>query len=256
MNRLAILAVLVACGGSPKPQPMPAPPPNPDPAPEPSRPQPEAPMQPTFPKQTATPQELTFPEEDFRTRQPVAGPPRPFKLPKVKPFPLENGIKVWLVEQHTLPIVSIDLHFDGGSLTDPKGKEGRASVCMAMLTEGTAELDKIQYAEALADVASNINAYATDDSTGVTMSSLTKHFEPTYNQFLSTIMQPGFRASDFDRLIKRRIESVRQSKGNPQSVAGRVSGTVLYGPAHPFGTVLTEDSLKAITIDDCKSYLA
>src|SRR4051812_48977933 len=140
MNRLvAIIALLSACGGGPKGQPVIVPPANPDPAPEPSRPQPEAPpMQtsPSFPKQTATPQELTFPEEDFRTKQPVAGPPRPFKLPKVKPFTLDSGIKVWLVEQHTLPIVSIDLNFDGGSLTDPKGKEGLAGVCMAMLTEG------------------------------------------------------------------------------------------------------------------------
>ena len=57
-------------------------------------------------------------------------------------------------------------------------------------------------------------------------------------------------------MIKRRIENVRQSKGSPASVAGRVSGTVLYGPTHPFGTVVTEDSLKAITIDDCKSYVS
>ena len=210
---------------------------------------------PTFPKQTATPQDLTFPEEDFRNKQPVAGPPRPFKLPKVSPFSLDNGIKVYLVEQHTLPIVSIDLNFDGGSMLDPKGKEGLASVCMSMLTEGTEQLDKLQYAEALADVASNISAYAADDSAGIQLSTLTKHFDPTYDQFLATLLQPGFRPSDFDRMIKRRIENVRQSKGNPASVAGRVSGSVLYGPTHPFGTVITEESLKAITIGDCKAYV-
>jgi hypothetical protein len=46
----------------------------------------------------------------------------------------------------------MDLNFDGGALRDTKGKDGLASVCMAMLTEGTQQLDKIQYSEALADM--------------------------------------------------------------------------------------------------------
>ena len=170
--------------------------------------------------QTAAPQELTFPEEGFRSTQPPPGAPRQFKLPAVKPFSLKSGVKVYLVEQHALPIVSIDLNFDGGSMTDPKGKEGLGGVCMAMLTEGTTELDKIQYAEALADVASSVSTYAADDSTGLTLGSLTKHLPPTFELFVATLRSPGLRASDFERMIKRRIENVRQSKGSPASVAG------------------------------------
>lgn len=206
--------------------------------------------------QPAAPQELAFPDEAFRVEQPKAGAPRPFRLPKVKPFTLASGIKVYLVEQHALPIVSMDLNFDGGSLVDPKGKEGLASICMGMLTEGTAKLDKIQYAEALADVASNINAYAADDSIGMSLSSLTKHLDTTFALFAETLQSPGFRASDFDRMVKRRIEGVKQSKGNPASVAGRINGPVLYGLDHPTGTVTTEQSLAAITLDDCKQYTA
>ncbi len=207
-----------------------------------------------FAVQTAAPQELAFPEEAFRANQPAAGAPRQFRLPKVKPFTLKTGVKVFLVEQHALPIVSLDLNFDGGSMTDPRGKEGLSSVCMAMLTEGTEKLDKLQYAEALADVASSVSAYATDDSTGLTLGSLTKHLQPTFELFVATLRTPGLRTSDFDRMIKRRIEAVRQSKGNPASVAGRVTGTVLFGADHPFGSVTTEESLRAITLDDCKTY--
>ncbi|HEU0029742.1 MAG TPA: insulinase family protein [Kofleriaceae bacterium] len=254
---LGALAV-AACGPKPAPANLPPPVANPEPAPtnpDPRPPtQPEAPMQPQV-TQTATPQELAFPEEEFRNSQPPPGPQRPFRLPKVKPFTLKNGIKVYLVEQHALPIVSMDLNFDGGGMVDPKGKEGLASVCMSMLTEGTDKLDKIQYAEALADVASSISTYATDDSAGVTLGSLTKHLPATFELFVQTVRAPGFRASDFDRMIKRRIESVRQSKGNPASVANRVSGTVLYGAEHPFGSVVTEESLAKLTLDDCKGFV-
>ncbi len=249
-----LLIVLAACGGSSKTTTVPAP--APSPAPPPVVDATEKPMQPEPMKvvQTASPQELAFPEEPFRNEQPKAGPPRPFKLPKVKPFTLKSGIKVFLVEQHVLPLVSIDLNFEGGSMVDPPGKEGLAGVCMSMLSEGTQKLDKIQFAEALADVASSVNSYAADDSIGVTLASLTKHLDTTFPLFVDTLTAPGFRASDFERMIKRRIESVKQSKGNPASVAGRVTGPVLYGLTHPFGTVTTEESLKAITLDDCKQY--
>ena len=258
MRAASVMAcVLVACGAPSRPAPLPPPEPAPTPTPAPA-PKPEVPMEPAYQAvtQTATPQELAFPVDELRNAQPKAGAPRPFRLPKVKPFTLKSGMKVYLVEQHALPIVSMDLNFDGGSLLDAKGKEGLASVCMSMLTEGTEKLDKIQYAEALADIASNIGSYAADDSLGVTLSSLSKHLDPTFKLLVETLRTPAFRASDFERMIKRRQESVRQSKGNPASVAGRVAGAVLYGPAHPFGTVVTEETLKAITIEDCKQLVA
>lgn len=254
---------LSACGPAQKPAAPPALAPAPgstEPAPAPpppeATPQPEVPVQPPPIKvtQTAAPQELAFPDEEFRKQQPKAGALRPFRLPPVKPFTLKNGIRTYLVEQHELPIVSIDMNFTGGASTDPKGKEGLASVCMSMLTEGTEGLDKIQYSEALADVASNINAYAADDSTGVTLSSLSKHLDGTFALFVDTLRKPGFRASDFERMVKRRIEAVKQARGTPAAVAGRVTGTVLYGPDHPIAAVVTEATLGAITLEDCRQY--
>jgi zinc protease len=247
VKRIAWLALAAAaCGPKPAPAPpyrpeppvatpTPTPPPAPPPAPEPAA-----------VTQTAQPQELTFPDEPFRAEQPKAGPPRPFRLPKVQTFKLKSGIAVYLVEQHTLPIVSLDLTFDGGSIADPVGKEGLASVCMAMMSEGTEKLDKLAFAEALADVASSV----------VSMSTLSKHMDVTFGLFVDTLRTPGFRADDLDRMIKRRLEGLKQAKGNPEAVAGRVSGPVLYGATHPFGRITTESSLQAITLDDCKAYHA
>ncbi|HEU4726823.1 MAG TPA: pitrilysin family protein [Kofleriaceae bacterium] len=202
----------------------------------------------------AAPQQLEFPDEPFRARQPAAGAPRPFRLPPVKTFTLGSGVKVYLVEQHALPLVSMDLSFDGGAAVDPPGKEGLASVAMAMFTEGTEVLDKLAYAERLADTASSIGGYATDDAVGITLSSLGKHLAATFSLLADTLRAPGFRQSDFDRMIKRRIEGIKQAKRNPASVASRVSGAVLYGPEHPFGAVITERSLAQITLDDCRAF--
>jgi zinc protease len=206
--------------------------------------------------QTAQPQNLAFPDEAFRAEQPKPGENRPFNLPSMKPFTLKNGIKVFLVEQHTLPIVSIELNLDGGSMSDPDGKEGLAGVCMAMLSEGTQRLDKIAFNEALADIASSVGSFAGDDNQSVTMGTLTKHFDTTFGLFVETLRTPGFRAEDLDRMVKRRIEGVKQAKASPASVSARVSGAVIYGGKHPLGAVTTEASLAAITLDDCKAYHA
>jgi zinc protease len=202
----------------------------------------------------AAPQELVFPEEAFRARQPVAGPPRPFRLPPVQTFRLDTGIEVYLVEQHALPVVSMDLSFEGGAAVDPPGKEGLASVCMAMLTEGTEQLDKLAYAERLADTASSIGGYAGDETVGLVLSSLSKHLDAAFAQFVETLRAPGFREADFDRMIKRRIEAIKQARSSPASVASRISGPVLYGRGHPFGAVITEASLAALTLDDCRAF--
>ncbi|MEO8551244.1 MAG: pitrilysin family protein, partial [Kofleriaceae bacterium] len=254
MKRL-VLVILAACGGGNHPTTVAAPPPSPS---EPVKMEPPVPPAPParIATQTAQPQNLQFPDEEFRAKQPAAAAVRPFQLPPIKPFTLANGIQVYLVEQHHLPLVSMDLNFDGGSLTDPKGKEGLASVCTSMLTEETDKLDKIQYSEALADVASSINAYAADDSQGLGLASLTKHLPATFQLFADTVRTPGLRQSDLDRMLKRRIEAVKQAKGNPTAIPGRVYGTILYGEKHPFGAIVTEQSLGAITLADCKKQLA
>lgn len=218
--------------------------------------EPMMPPTPTVLTQTAQPQELVFPDEPFRATQPPAGPPRPFRLPQVQTFKLPSGVAVYLVEQHTLPIVSMDLSFDGGAISDPPGKEGLASVCMALLSEGTAKLDKIAFSEALADTASSVSSYAGADTQGVSMSSLSKHLDATFGLFVDTLLAPGFRPDELERMIKRRLEGLKQAKGSPDAVAARVAGPVLYGMSHPFGRIVTEASLRSITIDDCKAYHA
>lgn len=262
MKRLALvpLVTLVTLGagcGSPRPA-VTTPAPEPkhvEPEPQPMPPKPPEPT--TMPAmQTAKPQELVFPEEDFRKQQPAPAAEKPFKFPAVKKFALANGITTYLVEQHALPLVTLQLEIDGGGLADPRGKDGLASVCAAMLTEGTDALDKLQYAEALANIASTISSGTTDDTISISMSSLKKHFDATFALFAQTLRTPGMRAADFDRMIKRRLEGLKQARAQPAAIPGRVNGAILYGPDHPRGGVVTEASYQAIDLEACKQFVA
>lgn len=253
MNRLiSLLSIaLLSCGGGSSTYPTPSVPP-PQGPPEPvAQPQPEP-----APAPQAQPQELAFPAEDWRKERPTAGEPRPFKLPEIKTFKLDSGIEVYLVERHTLPTVSMTLAFDGGAVNDPKGKEGLAYVCMDLMAEGTKRLDKIAFAEAQADLASNVGAGAGTEEQAVWMSTLTKNLDPTLDLWVEMLIEPGFRESDFKRGIARRKEQLKQIKGSAASVAGRVGDSVLYGLTHPFGRVTSDAAYDAITLADCSAYHA
>lgn len=254
LRSLPTAALLVACGGAPPPATTTPPPAASAPAPPPAveTPAVETPAV----TQTATPQELVFPDETFRATQPVAGAPRPLSLPAIKPFTLRSGVKVYLVEQHTLPVVSLDLNFDGGARLDPPGKDGLTSLCTNLVNEGTQRLDKLAYNEALADLASSISAYAGGDSHGLSLSSLSKNLGPTLALFREILLSPGLRAEDLERLSKRRIEAIRQAKSTPAAIAGRVSDALLFGPAHPAGSLETEATVARVTLDDCKALAA
>src|SRR6185295_20122836 len=71
-----------------------------------------------------------------------------------------------------------------------------------------------------------------------------------------TLLRPGMRQEELDRNLKRRIAGLQQTKGNPNGVAGRLAGSIVWGPDHLFGRVQTEASLNAITLADCKAFVA
>jgi zinc protease len=195
-----------------------------------------------------------FPDEPFRATQPEAGAPRPFQLPAIKRFTLRNGIEVYLVQRHELPTLQMELQFRGGSVTDSSNKVGLASICMAMLAEGTQALEKLPFEAAQRDIGSSIGSYANHESQGLWMSSLSKHADATVALWADTLLRPGFRDAELERLVRRSVENLKQEKGAAPSVASRVSGTVYYGKEHPFGRIVTEASLQAIKIGDCRSY--
>ncbi len=191
--------------------------------------------------------------ESFRAKQPVAGAPRPFQLPPMQTFKV-GGIDVYLVESHELPTISASLVFDGGAISDPKGKEGLASVCMDMMTEGTRKLDKIAFRKALADIGSDVWSWASKETQGLGMRTLSKNFDRTFALFVDSLKKPGFRNSDLKRMVKSRSESIKQAKGSAGAVAGRLLWSVTFGSGHAQARVTTEKSLKRLRTNDCTRY--
>ncbi|MCG8556024.1 MAG: insulinase family protein [Proteobacteria bacterium] len=240
----ALLLTLAGCAGA-------APPPASSAARAGSASAVQAAAAPTVP---AAPKQQAFPQEAFRRSQPAAAVPRPFQLPAVQNFQLKNGIEVYLVEKHDLPIISGSLSFDAGEINDPSNKIGLASVCMDMMSEGTKKLDRMAFNEALADIASDVSSHARSDTQEVSFRTLSKHLDRTFELFADTVRNPGMRKVDFDRVVRQRLERLKQEKGSATSVARRLADHVLYGARHPLGRIVTDKTLKRLRVGDCKRY--
>ncbi len=197
-----------------------------------------------------------FPDEPFRAKVPEAGKPHALQQPVPQVFTLASGVKVLLIERRQLPTVAMELAFPGGSQDDPVGKEGLASVCNDLLTEGTKGLDKIAYSEALADLASTISSWAGVDQQGLSMATLARNLDKTLDLLADTLLQPGLREAEFQRLIKQRKAGLQAQRANPSALAARVANSIVYGPAHPHGRIATEASYDRLVIDDCRKYVA
>lgn len=200
------------------------------------------------------PQDLVFPDEEFRKTQPPAAAERPFQLPPINTFALKNGVSVYLIEQHNLPLISIDLEFDGGALAEPAGKRGLAGICMQALTEGTKTRDALAFSEAAADIAAQINGYAGRETMGLSLDVLSTRFDQALELFADALLAPAFAPGDVGRLVTRAQEGIKQSKGAPSRIATRIAASLVMGMDNPLASFSTEASVGSVTPADCAAF--
>ncbi|MBI5610787.1 MAG: insulinase family protein [Deltaproteobacteria bacterium] len=192
--------------------------------------------------------------EAWRATAPVPGPAKAVATPKPQVF-RAGPVEVVLVERHELPTVSMELVLAGGSAWDPPGREGQASACMQLLGSGTAKLDKVQFAEAQADLAASIDAWSGVDQQGLQLAVLSRNLAPALDLLADSLLRPGLRADELARIVARRKASLMQARGNPAAVAQRVVGPVAFGP-QAWGRLSTEASLAALDVAGCQQHAA
>lgn len=198
----------------------------------------------------------TWPDEPFRASRPQPGPVAELKLPQVETFKLDNGLEVYLVRNDRLPKVLMNFEFDLGNVSDPKGQIGLHSLCLDLLDEGTAKLAKVAWEEKQADHAVTVSSFAGSDTSGLVVYALKRELPAALDLLAELLREPGLREADFERLKDRRKAAIAQSKGSPGSIAGRVSGSLLWGADHPYGRIETEKTIDAIQLKDCKKVVA
>ena len=180
--------------------------------------------------------------------------PKPGIAPKINigtpaSFTLDNGLKVFVVENHKLPKVSFQLTIDKDPVLE-NGTVGLADMMGDMLSAGTTTKTKAQIDEEIDFVGASVSTF----SSGFYASSLTKHSDKVLGIASDILLNPAFPQDELDKKKKRAFSSLKSLATNADAIAGRVTSVLKYGKSHPYGEVQMKSDIENITIDACKKY--
>jgi zinc protease len=174
----------------------------------------------------------------------------------IQPVVSSGGVTAWLVEDHSLPIVSLELSFRGGAATEPKDKDGLARMTTALLDEGAGDLDSQAYQAKLEDLASSIRFDASQDYVTAALTTVTRNVDPVFDLLRLSLTAPRFDPEPVARNRADHIAAAAERAENPNAIANRVWWRNAFGD-YPYArpTDGTAASLAAITVDDLKRFI-
>jgi predicted Zn-dependent peptidase len=190
------------------------------------------------PSTPADPRAMTFPAVSFSP-------------PKAKRMVLPNGLILYLLEDHELPLVTLSAMIRTGSLYDPADKIGLAALTgTVMRTGGTASLGGDALDDELEFVGAEMGSGIGLDAGSASLNVLKKDLSRGVALFADMVIRPAFAPDKVDLAKKQTIEGIRRRNDHPASIASREFNKLLYGADHPYGRESTEATINAITRDD------
>jgi zinc protease len=196
---------------------------------------PRAPSDADQEKATASAQPGTMPDETWRAKPPLPGPPSMLTLPVASSFKLPNGLTVLHVEQHQFPLVTAELVVLGGAGTNPIDKPGLSSFTSQMLSEGTDRRSSTQIADDVAHIGASLRNDSAADFASAYLRTLTPNREAALDLLSDITLHPKFDPTEIERVRKERQTDILQIQDDPFQIAFGVLLKTVYGPSHPYG---------------------
>ncbi len=188
-------------------------------------------------------EQITYPEAKSPT------------IVKPEKLQLKNGLTVLLLEDRELPVISGRILFHAGSVRDPKGKEGLASlVGDTMRTAGNLKMTGDEMDDYLESIAASVESFSSDTSAGVSFRCLKENADKVMDLFVATIRKPVFEAEKVDVARKQMKTAVLRRNDDPKSIAAREFNRRVYGLESPLSAMTELASLDAITQEDLTAY--
>jgi zinc protease len=176
---------------------------------------------------------------------------KPISIPNVETFTLSNGMKVFLLEDHELPVVSGTALVRTGNLFDPADKVGLASITgMAMRTGGTKAKTGDELDRQLEDVAASVETEIGETSGSVSFSALKENTDEVLGVFRDVLTQPEFRQDKIDLAKTELRGSIARRNDEAHGISQREFANIVYGKDTPYGWDIEYATVDRITRDD------
>jgi zinc protease len=167
----------------------------------------------------------------------------------------DSGVSAWLVEDYSVPIISIRFAFEGGSSQDPAGKEGLANLMTGLFDEGAGDLDSEAFQVRLDDAGAEMRFSATRDGIYGSMRMLADQKDEAFELLRMAIEQPRFDQAPIDRIRAQVLSGIIAAERDPDTQAQQKWAQALY-PGHPYSRPDegTRQSIATITADDLRAF--
>jgi zinc protease len=162
-----------------------------------------------------------------------------------------DGVGAWLVEEHSLPFIALEIAFVGGTSLDVEGKRGAVNLMTGLLEEGSGALDSRGFARAKEALASSFSFSSDPEKVSISARFLTENFDASVALLRDAMQNPRFEEADIQRVRAQVISGLSFAAKDPNDIAGKTFASMAYGE-HPYGTVAagTPESVGALTRDD------
>jgi zinc protease len=184
-------------------------------------------------------------------------PLTPLRAYEVESLALKGKAQALMIEDHALPMVTVKLLFKGlGGVTDPAGKDGRASLASALLSEGAGPYDGQTLKTLLESKAIDIGFSVDEDNFSVSIRTLSENLPEALRLTGLMLTKPHFDAAALERVREQSLAEIRQRLQRPGYLAALAWDKAAYGE-HPYATPTegTMESLKNLTPQDMRSWL-
>jgi zinc protease len=163
-------------------------------------------------------------------------PLRPIQIPKVATFTLPNGMKLFLLEDHELPIIHGVAQVRTGNLFDPADKIGLATMTgMVIRTGGTGAKTGEQLDEQLENIAASVESSIGETSGSVSFSALKENTDEVLGVFKDVITAPEFRPDKITLARTQLRGAIARRNDDARGVAEREFAGIVYGEDTPYG---------------------
>jgi zinc protease len=178
-------------------------------------------------------------------------PLRAVQIPDVATFTLPNGIRLYLLEDHELPLVRGSALVRTGNLFDPADKVGLATITgTVMRTGGTKDRTGDQLDEQLENIAASVET-SIDESFGqASFSCLKENTDEVLGVFHDVLTSPEFRQNKIDLAKTEMRSGISRRNDDPHGIVEREFADTVYGRNTPYGWQLEYATVNRITRDD------
>ena len=184
-------------------------------------------------------------------------PPLQFSPRQASERSLSNGLTVFLLEDHELPIVSAFAMLRTGGRYEPEPQLGLASLTGTVLRSGgTQTLSPNQLNEKLEFISASLETSIGDSAGFASLSALSKDLETGLDLLSQVLRQPAFDPQQIDLAKDRVRESIRRRNDFPGSIASREFSKRLYGERHPLARTVELEHLERIDREDLLNFHA